>query len=275
MTQAIVRVSWAPLRREPRHASEMVSQVLLGEVLELADPPDSSRPPTDWAFARCPDAYEGFVTHGSLHTCGPDEAAGWAARADLTSLGTGLVALDTESLTPRHAPFGARVASGSPGVVELPDGSRANPSDPGSVISDLDRAGRYPPNPAAIVLTAGQWLGAPYVWGGRTEQGADCSGFVQAVLGLHGFPLPRDSRDQFKGGSRAASADVQRESIAGDLWFFAWEGRPVSHVGICLGGARMVHSSETRGCVAIDALGEGDFGRRLLEGLVGFVRPAR
>jgi cell wall-associated NlpC family hydrolase len=252
----------------------MVSQVLLGETLDLKGAPDASQLPPQWAYVQAPDAYEGFVTRGALRLCSQAEAADWAARADLTSLGTGLVALDEASLTPRHAPWGACLASGASGAVELPDGRRANPSDPDGVVADIDRAGRYPPDPTAVVRTAGRWLGTPYVWGGRTEQGADCSGFVQAVLALHGFPLPRDSRDQFEGAYTADSATLLRDGRAGDLWFFAWDGQPVSHVGICLDGARMIHASETRGCVAIDVVGEGDFGRHLSEGLVGVVRTA-
>ncbi len=252
----------------------MVSQVLLGEVLELEGPPDASPLPQQWAYVRAPDAYEGFVTRGSLRTCSHAEATDWAATADMTSLGTGLVALDDESMTPRHAPWGARIASGVPGAVGLPDGHQANLSEPDRIVADIDRAVRYPPDPAAVVGTAVDWLGTPYVWGGRTKQGADCSGFVQAVFGLHGFPMARDSRDQFEGAYLAAFAEVVRDTRAGDLWFFAWDGQPVSHVGVCIDGVRMIHASETRGGVAIDVLGEGDFGQRLSEGLVGVVRPA-
>lgn len=141
------------------------------------------------------------------------------------------------------------------------------------MISGADRVIRFPRDPAALVRTASEWLGTPYLWGGRTEQGTDCSGFVQSVLALHGFAIARDSRDQFEAGSRVAAVESPGEGGAGDLWFFAWDGGSVSHVGICLGDGRMIHASETRGCVAIDEPGEGGFGRRLSEGFAGAVRP--
>ncbi len=274
-TSAIVRVSWAPVRRDPRHASEMVNQVLLGEALNLLDSTSAPMRP-EWAAIRAPDGYEGFVTRGSLHECTESEAADWNSRADTTSLGTGLNSLAVESGTgdaPRHAPWGAKLASAGDGTLELPGGGRANPADSRKMVSGADREIRFPRDPATLVRTATGWLGTPYFWGGRTEQGTDCSGFVQSVFALHGFVIARDSRDQFEAGPKVAAPEDLREGNAGDLWFFAWDGGSVSHVGICVGDQRMIHASETRGCVAIDELGDGGFGRRLSEGFVGAVRP--
>ena len=280
---AIVRVSWTPVRRDPRHASEMVNQVLLGEALNLLDFTGGSVRP-EWAAIRAPDGYEGFVTRGSLHECTESEAADWNSRADATSLGTGLELIDDgddgnggdgngSSDAPHHAPWGSRLTPLEDGALELPGGRRADPVDPQQMVSGADRVIRFPRNPATLVRTASEWLGTPYLWGGRTELGTDCSGFVQSVLAVHGFKIARDSRDQFEAGSRVAAAESLREEVVGDLWFFAWDGGSVSHVGICIGDGRLIHASETRGCVAIDQLGEGVFGRRLSEGFVGAVRP--
>jgi len=260
----VVHVSWTPLRRVPRHASEMVSQVLLGEVLESVDSTDIPNSRPEWAAVRAPDGYEGFVTRGSLLECPESAAADWSSRTDTTSLGTGLSQIDGGD-SARHAPWGAKLVSVGDGTLELPDGSHVHPTDLSRIVTDAERAFRYPHDTATPIQTARDWLGTPYLWGGRTEQGVDCSGFVQAVFGLHGFALPRDSGDQIKAGSGV-------EGVAGDLCFFAFDDGPVSHVGICMGDKRMIHSSETRGCVAIDQLGEGDYGRRLADGFVGAVR---
>lgn len=277
---AIVRVSWSPLRRDSRHASEMISQVLLGEALEIVEPAsghDSQQEHPDWAAVRAPDGYEGFVTLGSLLKCTESAAADWKSRASTTSLGTGLNPIDSDDAdtgtdAPRHAPWGAKLASAGEFRLELPDGGHVAPVDPTRIVAEAVRTVRYPRDPATIARTAMEWLGTPYLWGGRTGQGADCSGFVQSVFGLHGFALARDSGDQFEAGSKVEGSDSAHGGTAGDLWFFASDGGPVSHVGICLGGARMIHASETRGCVMIDDLGESEFGRRLTAGFVGAVR---
>lgn len=260
-------MSWTPLRRNPRHASEMVSQLILGEVLESAESTDIPTCRPEWAAVRAPDGYEGFVTRGSLIECSESAAADWSSRADTTSLGTGLSRIDGgDSDGARHAPWGAKLVSlGDDGTLELPGGGQVHPTDLNRMVTDAERTVRYPHDTAMLIQTAMDWLGTPYLWGGRTEQGADCSGFVQAVFGIHGFAIPRDSGDQFQAGSRV-------EEAAGDLCFFAFDDGPVSHVGIFMGDRRVIHASETRGCVAIDQLGEGDNGRRLADGFVGAVR---
>ena len=144
-------------------------------------------------------------------------------------------------------------------VATLPGGGSALVVDPAAF-------SRHPSS--TLIESAMKWLGVPYVWGGRTEHGADCSGFAQSVYAFHGIGLRRDSRDQFEAGPV-----VSGPAAPGDLLFFAWDDKPISHVGINLGDGRMIHASETRGCVAIDVLGENDFGTRLAEGFVGGVRP--
>ncbi len=105
-----------------------------------------------------------------------------------------------------------------------------------------------------IALLERSWssfIGAPYVWGGQTRRGTDCSGFVQAVFGEAGIRLPRVSREQWKVGQ-----DVPRGGLRkGDLVFFRTMGRTmgmkISHVGIVTDPASggFVHASSSRGVV--------------------------
>ena len=103
-------------------------------------------------------------------------------------------------------------------------------------------------------------LGAPYVWGGRSAWGLDCSGLTQLAYAAEGRPLPRDADLQ-----EAALTPVTQPR-RGDLAFFP------GHVGLMLDGRRMVHANATHMCVSVDTLGEGEYGARLAGALSGFGR---
>ena len=99
--------------------------------------------------------------------------------------------------------------------------------------------------PQNIIATAELFLGSPYMWGGNSTKGVDCSGLTWMAFHINGIELPRDTSQQVKEG-REVSLD---EAVAGDLIFFgipAEEGtrERVSHVAIYLGGGRILHSSQ-------------------------------
>jgi cell wall-associated NlpC family hydrolase len=101
------------------------------------------------------------------------------------------------------------------------------------------RAAPFPPQSAAhAVAVARQLVGTPYLWGGGTVRGIDCSALVQLAYALSGYALPRDADQQWA----ALRTVVGREALAaGDLLFFARDGAVV-HVALALGGARFVHA---------------------------------
>jgi peptidoglycan endopeptidase LytE len=99
-----------------------------------------------------------------------------------------------------------------------------------------------------ITRTALRYLGVPYMWGGTSFNGVDCSGFVQSVFAKNGISLPRMADEQFSVGHRIAAKVL----MPGDLVFFETYTSGASHVGIYLGGGKFIHAS-MRG-VVIDAL---------------------
>ncbi|MDR0710891.1 MAG: C40 family peptidase [Prevotellaceae bacterium] len=100
----------------------------------------------------------------------------------------------------------------------------------------------------AIVATALQLLNAPYLWGGRTVMGVDCSGFTQLAYRVAGVNIPRDAAQQVNAGVTVASVEAAHPA---DLAFFGSEEGKITHVGMLLEEKKIIHAS---GCVRIDSL---------------------
>ena len=102
------------------------------------------------------------------------------------------------------------------------------------------------------VATGRRYVGVPYVWGGSTPSGFDCSGFVQYVYRKNGVPLPRTSRQMAHAGQkiRASVANLRE----GDLMLFRGRNGVISHVALYAGNNRILHSSSSAGGVGFDNL---------------------
>ena len=244
---ALVRAPVAPLYAEPRLPAPQISQLILGMRVEVL----SRR--HDWVRLRGEDGYVGWVHGGYLRTGSEDWAYSWergTAGVSAVSLGAELV--DDEGRTLAPLPWGARLAHHTR-AYHLPDGRHGLIAN-GEVVP-IDRLRDwFPPRGESVVCTARRWLGAPYLWGGLTQLGVDCSGFVQAVLWMHGIALPRDSDLQSAMGARIEQQDPLAAARPGDLVYFAERAERVSHVAISLGGALIIHSALGNGGVAIDDL---------------------
>jgi len=104
----------------------------------------------------------------------------------------------------------------------------------------------------SLVQTAFGYLGVPYVWGGNTASGIDCSGFVKAVYAAHGLTLPRHSGDQATVGYDVPKTDWSRW-LPGDRMYFACHHPEIDHTGMYIGDGRFIHASMGHGqAVAID-----------------------
>jgi cell wall-associated NlpC family hydrolase len=101
-----------------------------------------------------------------------------------------------------------------------------------------------------VISTAKSFLGVPYVWGGTSPQGFDCSGFIQYVFVKNGVSLPRVASDQYKAGTGVSKSNLK----PGDLVFFETYKSGASHVGIYLGANQFIHASSGAGKVTISDL---------------------
>ena len=102
----------------------------------------------------------------------------------------------------------------------------------------------------SLVGTALQLRGTPYLDGGASPRGFDCSGFTQYVFAQYGVKLPRSVEDQYRAGSRIDPKNLSD----GDLLFFATTSRGASHVGIVIGGDQFVHAPSSTGVVRVERL---------------------
>lgn len=102
-----------------------------------------------------------------------------------------------------------------------------------------------------------QLVGTPYKWGGTTESGFDCSGFILYIMNQYDLNLPRTSAAQAKAGTHVDQEDLRM----GDLVFFNTSGRGVSHAGIYVGNDQFAHASTSKG-VRISKLSESYYKTR-------------
>ncbi|MDW0114026.1 NlpC/P60 family protein [Sporosarcina saromensis] len=99
-------------------------------------------------------------------------------------------------------------------------------------------------NSSSLVNTSKQYISTPYVYGGSTPSGFDCSGYTQYVFKKEGVSIPRTTNDQYARGTAVSKSNLQ----TGDLVFFKTFGsRPVSHVGIYIGSGKFIHASTSKG----------------------------
>jgi len=235
-----VRTPIAPMHGEPRIASALTSQRVAGQLVTVIDVCEA------WRHVRGDDGYEGWMHEGYLEAAA-DPDAGWPA-----TMGAQVREVDGRV---RELPFGARV---SPHATVLR----------GELLTDRERAQRYPAERDAICRSAEScFAGASYVWGAVTPWGCDCSGFVQAVYGWHGVPLPRDAWQQALVGEAIPIESAQPADL---LFFSDRDDARITHVAVVLTANRLVHSALARGGVYVESLGTDDpYVRRLHRQCVG------
>lgn len=250
-TVLAVRGAFANLRREPSHAAELVSQLVLGERARVV----TAR--GDWLEVVGPDDYPGWVHHASLAApASGTRQVVWTWRGGVLREGP---APDSAPLCDLTLGGRAKGRAGE-GVTSVLLPGRTVGWSEGAGWVDAERIGdRFPREGGALVHTALSLRGVPYLWGGTSSKAFDCSGFVQRVFGLHGVSLPRDAWQQAEVGKAIEPGNGGEALRPGDLLFFAEGGNRVTHVAIALGErGRFVHSSTARAGVGVDGLDPAD-----------------
>ncbi len=241
-TLLTVNVPVTDLRGGPGWASEQYSQLFNGETVEFL------REDGRWVFARQADGYLGWMYRPYLGMGRPAEAT------HLVCEPVGLLRQAPQA----DAPLVSRVLGGTAVTVSRSDGDWLYLELCGGLCGwlpddQLRSRSALPQEAGAIrrqlVNDARRFTGIPYLWGGRSGYGLDCSGFIQLIYRLAGLTLPRDADLQMADG-RAIEPPFQ----PGDLLFFGESGghRRVSHVGVSLGGWQMIHASRGRNGVYED-----------------------
>ncbi len=260
---AVVTAALAPLLAVPSLTAARVTEALHGEPLDLLERRG------DWLRVRAADGYHAW-THAGYLAMGPREwVEDWVSRANGRAVSAELRGEDARLLLPIGARVVLRGDDGDEGV-ETADGRRWTVIS-GAVRRETEwraEAGFIAPPEWAL-----RWYsGAPYLLGGRSDWGIDCSGLVQATYAGRGRLLPRDSDLQSLVGREVPIAPDGRGYEAGDVLCFVEQGR-VSHAALWAGAGRIVHASLARGGVASDDLfGDAPAMRRLRAGLVAVRR---
>ncbi len=238
---AIVTTAVAPLTAEPRATAPRVTEALHGEPLDLLERRGA------WVRVRARDGFHAWAHTGYLALGSAEWGEDWDARAGARSLGCELRGADVRL----RLPIGARLALLRDGTIETADGRRAQL---GSGTVRLESEARAEARLVAPTEWALRWFGdAPFAIGGRTEWGCDGAGLTQAVFAARGVALQREVDQQISAGRDVTPDRTGRGYEAGDLLFFAEQGR-VHHVAVWAGAGRIVHALLGRGRVTRDDL---------------------
>jgi gamma-D-glutamyl-L-lysine dipeptidyl-peptidase len=241
----IVAVSVANLRTTPTHSGELTTQALLGTPLRIL------KQERGWWLVQTPDRYIAWVDGGGFERVAEGEVqrlaaapkvivtnAFTAARSEGGAMLADLVAGNVLETTGETSDaYRVRTPDGRDGLVLKAD---AEPYD--RWLADLRT------DPAALVETARTMLGVPYLWGGTSTKGVDCSGFTKTIYLLHGLILPRDANQQALAGEHVDEAGDFSKLQPGDLLFFGTkalngQAERIVHVGMWIGGGEFIHAS--------------------------------
>ena len=233
----IIPLSVIPVRKQPSHRSEMITELLFGDTFTILDQIN------EWyKIKRWWDDYEGWITESSFVPIS-EKQFNALAREPVIIIGSMVLAsTDDPADGMRRLPEGARLPFWD---------KKKNTCQVGDIVFKLPgihlEEGKAKDR-LSLTEYAHNFTGVPYLWGGLSSCGFDCSGFVQTIFRINGYHLPRDASQQSRIGK---DIPFTEKAQPGDLAFFGDEEDKITHVGIVLPDHKIIHAS---GRVRIDRL---------------------
>lgn len=258
-TKAIINISVANLRSNPNHSSELATQATLGTIVHVFKKEDN------WYYVQTPDKYLAWVDNGGIELADEQKAENWNIDEKIIYIKT----YGHSYLGPNEdAPIVSDLTAGNlltivkhedeNFVVRFPDGRnayvRSNEAVPYTKwLKNLEVTDE------TLVATAQELMGIPYLWGGTSTKGVDCSGFTKTIFFLNGMIIPRDASQQVHIGKHIDSTRNFENLQKGDLLFFGSKAtesakEKVVHVGMWIGNNEFIHSS---GRVRVSSMDKG------------------
>ncbi len=248
----IVNISVANIRTTHEHSAEMATQALLGTVVKIIN--ISKKTDGDWYLVQTPDNYISWIDGGGFQPVTKEEADNWIKSNKIIftkNFGSAFENPEEKNGVVSDLVFGnlLKLVSSENNYyqVEFPDGRKAFiKSSEAEVFSDwLQNRNCTKEN---VVNTAKRFMGIPYLWGGTSAKGLDCSGFTKTVFFANGIVLPRDASQQVFVGEMINTEKDFSNLQPGDLLFFGLSANQnrkekITHVAIYLGDGDFINAS--------------------------------
>jgi cell wall-associated NlpC family hydrolase len=246
----IISISVANLRRQPVFQSELLNQIILGTIIPIYEERN------DFYFIQNWDGYWGWVNKHGIVVGDRKMAENWqnSSRVMFNEI-YGVVRKDQQKeaeiitdLVP-CAVLKKLESSSTLTKVGLPNGKTGYVNS--NLIVDEKTLKAIQPTKEDIIKLSKKFLGIPYLWGGNSSKGFDCSGFVQTVFRLLNIELPRDASQMANIGREVAVKGGLTNFEIGDLLFYGKTLKRINHVSIYIGNGLFIHS---RGSICLNSL---------------------
>ncbi len=255
---ALINISVAPLRTSPKHSAELATQAILGTPVNVL------KKENGWYLVQTPDHYIAWTNSGSLTLMDQKQYLKWKNDPKIVYLNTYGFSMN-EAGTQRVSDLvsGNILAldheTENYFAVIYPDGRKANINKNEAEILK-NWCNKITVSDSSVSYTANDLMGIPYLWGGTSTKGLDCSGFTKTVYFLNGLILPRDASQQVHVGKLVDKDKVFSKLQVGDLLFFGRKNddqtEKVIHVGMWLGNNQFIHASGDVHISSMDSLAE-------------------